>query len=44
MFTARTVAQHVINLTGQNPMEVDVMNDQDVIVQMETDTIIAHAA
>ena len=27
MFTARTIAQHVINLTGQNPLEVDVMND-----------------
>ena len=27
MFTACTVSQHVIDLTGQNPMEVDVMND-----------------
>ena len=44
MFTACTIAQHVIDLTGQNPVEVDVMNDQDAIVQMEPDTIIAHAA
>ena len=44
MFTAHTVAQHVIDLTGQNPVEVDVMNHQDMIVQMEPDTIIAHAA
>ena len=32
MFTAHTVAQHVIDLTGQNPVEVDVMNDHDVII------------
>ena len=44
MFTAHTVAQHVIDLTGQNPVEVDVMNDRDVIIQMEPDTIIVHAA
>ena len=44
MFTARTVVQHVIDLTGQNPVEVDVMNDRDVIVQMEPNTIVAHAA
>ena len=44
MFTACAVAQHVINLTGQNPVEVDVMNDSDAIVQMEPDTTIVHAA
>ena len=44
MFTVHTVVQHVINLTGQNPVEVDVMNDRDVIVQMESDTIVVHAA
>ena len=44
MFTACTVAQHDIDLTGQNPVEVDVMNDHDTIVQMEPDTIIVHAA
>ena len=44
MFTAHTVAQHVIDLTGQNPVEVDVMNDRDAIVEMEPDTIVAHAA
>ena len=44
MFTARTVVQHVIDLTGQNPVEVDIMNDCNVIVQMEPDTIIVHAA
>ena len=44
MFTARIVMQHVINLTGKNPVEVDVMNDHDAIVQMEPDTTIAHAA
>ena len=27
MFTACTIAQHVIDLTGQNPVEIDVMND-----------------
>ena len=44
MFTAHTVMQHVINLTGQNPVEVDVMNDCDTIVQMEPDTTIVHAS
>ena len=44
MFTACTIAQHVIDLTGQNPVEVDVMNDRDAIVQMEPDTTIVHAA
>ena len=44
MFTAHTVAQHVIHLTGQNPVEVDVMNDRDTIVQMEPETIVVHAA
>ena len=44
MFTARTVAQHVTKITGQNPVEVDVMNDCDVIIQMEPNTIIVHAA
>ena len=44
MFMACTVAQHVIDLTGKNPVEVDVMNDQDAIAQMEPDTIIVHAA
>ena len=38
------VVQHVIDLTGQNPVEVDVMNDQDAIVQMEPNTIIVHSA
>ena len=44
MFTACTVMQHVIDLTGQNPVEVDVMNDHDVIIQMEPDTTVVHAA
>ena len=44
MFTTHTVAQHVINLTGQNPVEVDVMNDCDVIIQMEPETTIVYAA
>ena len=44
MFTARTVVQHVIDLTGQNPVEVDVMNDHNAIIQMEPDTIAVHAA
>ena len=44
MFTACTVAQHVINLTGQNPVEVDVMNDHDAIIQMEPETTVVHAA
>ena len=44
MFTAHTVAQHVIDLTEENPVEVDVMNDHDAIVQMEPDTTIVHAA
>ena len=44
MFTAHTIAQHVVDLTGQNPVKVDVMNDRDAIVQMEPNTIIAHAA
>ena len=44
MFTAHTVAQHVIELTGQNPVEVDVMNDRDTIIQIEPETTIVHAA
>ena len=44
MFTARTVAQHVIDLTEKNPVEVDVMNDCDMIVQIELDTTVVHAA
>ena len=44
MFTARTVAQHVINLTGQNPVEVDLMNDHDAIIQMEPETTVVHTA
>ena len=44
MFTAHTVAQHVIELTGQNPVEIDVMNDCDTIIQMEPETTIVHAA
>ena len=43
MFTAHSVAQHVIDLTGQKPVEVDVMNDRDMIVQMEPETIVVHA-
>ena len=44
MFTARTVAQHVIKLTGQNPVEVDVMNDCNAIIQMEPETTTVHAS
>ena len=44
MFTACTVAQHVIELTGQNPVEIDVMNDCDMIIQMEPETTVVHAA
>ena len=44
MFTARMVAQHVIKLTGQNPVEVDVINDRDTIIQMEPETTVVHAA
>ena len=44
MFTAHTVAQHVIKLTGQNPVEIDVMNDRNAILQMEPETTIVHAA
>ena len=44
MFTACTVAQYVIELTGQNPVEVDVMNDCEVIIQMEPETTVVHAA
>ena len=44
MSTAQTVAQHVIELTGQNPVEIDVMNDHDTIVQMEPETTVVHVA
>ena len=44
MFTTHTVAQHVIDLTGKNPVEVDVMNDCDAIVQMQPETTVVHAA
>ena len=44
MFTACMVAQHVIKLTGQNPVEIDVMNDRNTIVQMEPETTVVHAA
>ena len=44
MFATCTVAQHVINLTRQNPVEVDVMNDHNAIIQMEPETTVVHAA
>ena len=44
MFTTSTIAQHVIDLTGQNPVEVDVMNDCNAIIQIEPETIAVHAA
>ena len=44
MFTPCTVAQHVIDLTGQNPVGVDVINDHDAIIQMEPETTVVHAA
>ena len=44
MFTARAVAQHVIDLTGQNPLEVDIMNDRDAVVQMEPKNLVVHVA
>ena len=42
MFTARAVAQHVIDLKGQNPVEVDIMNDCDAVVQMEPKNLVVH--
>ena len=44
MFTARAVAQRVIDLTGQNPVEVDIMNDHDAVVQMEPENLVVHVA
>ena len=44
MFTARAVAQCVIDLTGQNPVEVDIMNDRDAVVQMEPENLVVHVA
>ena len=36
--------RHVIDLTGQNPVEVDVINEHDAIIQMEPEITIVHAA
>ena len=33
-FTARSVAHQIIGLTGKNPVDIDVMNDHNAIVQM----------
>ena len=42
MFTACAVAQCVIDLTGQNPVEVDIMNDHNAVVQMECENLVVH--
>ena len=42
MFTACAVARRVIDLTGQNPVEVDIMNDCDAVVQMEPENLVVH--
>ena len=34
-FMARSVAHQIIGLTGRNPVDIDVMNDRNAIVQME---------
>ena len=44
MFTACAVAQRVIDLTGQNPVEVDIMNDRNAVVQMEPKNLVVHVA
>ena len=44
MFTARAVAQRVIDLTGQKPVEVDIMNDRSAVVQMEPKNLVVHVA
>ena len=44
MFTVHAVAQCVIDLTGQNPVEVDIMNDRDAVVQMEPKNLVVHVA
>ena len=44
MFAARAVAQRVIDLTGQNPVEVDIMNDRNAVVQMEPENLVVHVA
>ena len=38
------MAQRVIDLTGQNPVEVDIMNDRDAVVQMEPENLVVHVA
>ena len=43
MFTARAVAR-VIDLTGQNPVEVDIMNDHCAVVQMDPKNLVVHVA
>ena len=35
IFTARSVVHQIIGLTGRNPVDIDVMNDCNAIVQME---------
>ena len=34
-FTGRAVAEMIQKYTGSHPVEVEVMNDCDVIIQME---------
>ena len=36
MFTTGTVIQHIMDITRRNPVDIDVMNDYNVIVQMES--------
>ena len=43
-FTGRSVAEIVNKYARMNPIEVEVMNDRDVIVQLESDVPMAEAA
>ena len=43
-FTGRAVAEMVQKYTGSHPVEVEVMNDHDVIVQLEPTVSVGEAA
>ena len=43
-FTGRAVAEMVQKYAGSHPVEVEVMNDHDVIIQLETTVSVGEAA
>ena len=43
-YTARSVTHQIIGLTGRNPVDINVMNDHNAIVQMEPEVVVVPVA